>query len=277
MERKKKTGVEIKDSARIEHVRNGPPTGPVERPHTAEYHEDTETVEKIENLQRKLKPAPDPQISESLQLLDFKALSPKQKEVLQEVIDPARLGLCFPYDLSKEAADLFYKEHPITFGEAVREWWNFREHDRSEERDLRHLFSDYHIERVYYPGSGADRVPRDAIGRDRIIHLHRPDLHGPGFFKDRKGRTTEEQDIEIDGDFRCSPLKSESVDCVLIRGIPVHAAVEAIDDFLRVLQPGGFLVFQLGKNWHDSLLKRIFDRKLTFIKKHKGFYLYQKV
>lgn len=278
MEQRKKTGAEIKDGNRIEQAQNRPPTEPMEQLRTAEYREDTETVEKIEGLKRKLRPALEPNLSDSPQLIEFEALSPKQKEVLQEVIDPARLESRFPYDLSEEAVDFFYKKHPITFGEAVREWWNLRDDDRGDTQVLQRLFSDYLIERVYYPGSGADRVPRDAIGRDRIIHLHRSDLHGPHFIKDRKKRigNRPERDIEIEADFRCSPLKSESVDCVLVRGIPVHAAVEAIDDFLRVLEPGGFLIFQLGRNWHDTLLMRIFDRKLTLIKKQKGFYLYQK-
>ncbi len=282
MERKKKTGVETTDGARIEHVRNEPPTGAIEQPHTAEHPEDTETVEKIEDLKRKLKPAPDRDLADCPQLVEFKALSPKQQEVLREVVDPSRLGLCFPHTLVQEEVDFFYKEHPITFGEAVREWWNRRDDDTGETRDLQRLFSDHQVERVYYPGSGADRVPRNAIGKDRIIHLYRADIDHL-ILEDRernrrRGRiSTIQEDIEIDGDFRCSPLKSESVDCVLVRGIPVHTAVEAIDDFLRVLQPNGFLIFQLGRNLHDSLLKRIFDKKLTFIKKQKGFYLYQKV
>lgn len=80
-----------------------------------------------------------------------------------------------------------------------------REHRRREEF-LRWILETYHPQKVYYPGSGKDKVPKLVFGEGRVIHVSlRRDHPNPKFYFDRLGHGK-----KVYTDFRISSFKLQT-------------------------------------------------------------------
>ncbi|MBI2645346.1 hypothetical protein HYW94_04210 [Candidatus Uhrbacteria bacterium] len=206
-------------------------------------------VERIrEGLRKKRKKA---SFEYSERIIDFDKLNKKQQSILSSVVDPRSIDAHLPHSQTEAEVREFYHMHLesrwahlkdalwfLTFGPFIGT-------EKAIQRDLRHIRKEQGIDVAYYPGSGYDVVPRDALGSDRVIHLS---LEGQDSYYRMKHtqddlRGYEKRDMELVGDYRSSPLKDASVDTVIVKGLPIHSAVQAVPDFKRVMKDDGILLF----------------------------------
>lgn len=141
---------------------------------------------------------------------------------------------------------------------------NQGEVDRILYRTLKHLDQNYNIQKVYYPGSGFHKVPKRALGIEKVVHLSKEEIEG-GYFKNLG------EGIKVQGDYMQSPFKDHSFDATLIWGIPPDTAIISIPEFLRVTKPNGLLITgtselcQVGYDNFDTIYLFL-DRHLNRIK-----------
>ena len=141
---------------------------------------------------------------------------------------------------------------------------------------LIYLDKNYDLGKLYYPGSGWDRVPLETLGGKRVYHLSanenkglsdfNPELHPPGEVYDtnnRLVRTAQEQKkwmqkifeqgyfgvlgddalYKYEGDYRHTHFfENNKFDSILIWGIPIKSTIEAIPEFRRVTKKGGLFI-----------------------------------
>lgn len=105
---------------------------------------------------------------------------------------------------------------------------------------LKFLDKKYKFGNFYYPGSGFNKVPKETLGEDRVVHL-----------SNEIGENGEEciyfdkldSGIKVRGDYRHSPFKDRSFDATLIWGTPPESTIEAMDEFRRVTKDDGLIIF----------------------------------
>lgn len=127
----------------------------------------------------------------------------------------------------------------------------------SEERKkfMRYIDATYSPKMVYYPACGADRVPKDVFGADRVTHLSLPENEPTEHYLARLG-----EGIKILGNMENSPLTDEGVDLIWLNLHGLYLSPKTLADFDRVLKKGGYVVIEeLHRNkreeW-DALLEK---------------------
>ncbi len=240
-------------------------------------------IERVrEGLRKKIKKA---SFEYSENIVAFDKLNTKQQKVLRSVIDPKRIDAPLPDEKTEAEVREFYQTHRennwirlknalwlVTFG-------SLSGTEKAIKKDLRHIRKERGIDVMYYPGSGYDVIPRDALGTDYVIHLSLEEHDSYYRMKHAQDglRGYKEHDMELVGDFRSSPLKDMSVDTVFIKGIPIHSAIEAEDDFYRVLKNDGILLFVDDRSMVDmGLLKKEINKKFIKIGQRGCIEIYQK-
>lgn len=90
-----------------------------------------------------------------------------------------------------------------------------------------------HIGKLYYPGSGFDKTPKETLGLERVIHLSKEETN----YFSHLGNG-----MKVQADFIHSPFKDNSFDATLLWGPPVDAILYAIPEFQRVTKENGLFV-----------------------------------
>ncbi len=112
-------------------------------------------------------------------------------------------------------------------------------------RVLKYLDREYGIKTLYYPGSGCHQTPKEALGKDKVVHL--------SFEKDAERATGVGylaklgEGIKVKGDYRYSPFKDKSFDAVLIHGTPLASTIEALREYRRVVKDDGLIIVTLDR------------------------------
>ena len=111
----------------------------------------------------------------------------------------------------------------------------------SEERKkfMRFIDATYTPKMVYYPACGADRVPKNVFGADRVTHLSLPENEPIEHYLARLG-----DGIKILGNMENSPLADESVDLIWLNLHGLNLSPKTLADFDRVLRKGGYVVIE---------------------------------
>jgi len=133
------------------------------------------------------------------------------------------------------------------------------ESDKKLEKLLVYLDNNYALEKVYYPGSGWHKVPKETLGTDKVVHVSLEEnlkwVDG-GYFR-RLGKG-----LNVKGDYRKSPFQDKTFDATLIWGIPPVTAIDAVPEFRRVTKKNGLLI--VGSNQFCSTESVYNSRKITF-------------
>lgn len=130
--------------------------------------------------------------------------------------------------------------------------WHEREKEYEKNRRgfLQWVENTYHPQKIYYPGSGKDRLPKEVLGENRVVHLSLEENKEIGGYFLRLGSGQ-----KVEGDFLRSPFKDESFDAVFVHDTPIGVTTQGTAEFYRVLKEGGVLVLDNG-NWDDRELQR---------------------
>jgi hypothetical protein len=263
-----------------------------------EVPEQTQEVNRKEKKQERKKPSRVEEVRDGLRkkrkkasfeysdhIVDFDTLDLVQQSVLRSVVDPRRIDAPLPHYQTEAEVREFYHAHPegrwIHFKDAF--WFvtlgPFIGSEKAIQKDLHRIREERAVAIAYYPGSGYDIVPRDAMGSDRVVHLS---LEGhDSYYRMKHAQDSlhgyEKRDMELVGDFRSSPLKDASVDAVIIKGIPIHSAIEAIEDFQRVLKDDGAVLFVDNKSMvGTSLLEKEINKKFKKVGQRGCIGIYRK-
>lgn len=136
------------------------------------------------------------------------------------------------------------------------------EYEKNRRGFLKWVEQFYRPQKIYYPGSGFDRLPKAVFGENRVTHLSLEETGkvllkgdkrkkvGGYFSKLGSGK-------KVEGDFLHSPFKDESFDMVLVHDTPFDATEGGLVEFWRVLRAGGVLVLD-NSGWDDKQLQRFF-------------------
>lgn len=147
---------------------------------------------------------------------------------------------------------------------------NARWHERHSEMEknrkefLQWVKDTYNPLKVYYAGSGWDKLPREILGEDVIVHLSLEETRGQqsqhGYFpKLGSGH-------KVEGNFLQSPFRKESFDAVYIHNTPPGITIEAFPEFLRVLKEGGILLIDIENAiWHEDALHDFLNKALKVL------------
>lgn len=113
---------------------------------------------------------------------------------------------------------------------------------------LKWLDEEHDIKTVYYAGSGHDRIPKETLGKNRIVHLSLEE--NQGYFE------TLGDGIKVKGDYRRSPFKNKSFDVTLVRGVALSSMTEALWEFRRVTKDAGLIIINdnYGNKGHFDVL-----------------------
>lgn len=221
----------------------------------------------------------------SKNIIDFDALDAVQQKVLRAVVDPKRIDAPLLQEETEAEVREFYHTHQEShLGRFMDALWlvtlgAVSATEKAIQKDLRRIRREHDISLAYYPGSGYDVVPRDALGRDRVIHLSREEHDSYYRMKHAQDnlRGYDKRDMELVGDFRSSPLKTASVDIVLVKGIPLHSALEALDDFERALKDDGLLLYVNDRSMVGmELLRQGIQKKFIKMGQRGCIEIYQK-
>ncbi len=142
----------------------------------------------------------------------------------------------------KEITEKIYKGMPI---------WHERmkEYEQNRKNFLQWIKNTYSPIKVYYPGSGIDKIPKEVLGEDKVIHLSLEENKEVGGYFSRLGPGN-----KIEGDFLNSPFKDKSFDAIVIHDTPEVVTRQALDEFHRVLEDNKILILDNG-NWQQKALE----------------------
>jgi hypothetical protein len=121
-------------------------------------------------------------------------------------------------------------------------------YEKRREHFLEWAQKTYNIRRVYYPGSGADRLPKETLGEKIVVHLSKEENKSVGGYFPRLG-----SGLKVEGNFLQTPFKDGSFDVVYIHDTPIKTTAEGLEEFARVLKNDGALLLDNG-NWDDQEL-----------------------
>ncbi len=102
---------------------------------------------------------------------------------------------------------------------------------------MRYIDATYNPGAVYYPACGADSVPKEVFGADKVIHLSLPENEPTEHYLARLG-----DGIKILGNMENSPLADMSVDLIWLNLHGLILSPKTLADFERVLRKGGCVV-----------------------------------
>lgn len=235
-----------------------------------------------EGLRKKRKKA---SFEYSERIVRFDKLNTAQQKTLRTIVDPKRIDARLPASKTEAEVREFYHTHRENNWDRLKDalWLVtigvLSGTEKAIKKDLRRIRKERDFDILYYPGSGYDVVPRDALGGDRVIHLSLEEHDSYYRMKHAQDGLLgyQKQDIELVGDFRSSPLKDTSVDAVLVKGLPVHSAIDAIGDFERVLKDDGVLLFVNDKSIVDmDILRKEIQKKFIKTGQRGCIEVYQK-
>ncbi len=155
---------------------------------------------------------------------------------------------------------------------------------------ISYLDSSIGLGKLYYPGSGWDRVPLETLGPERVYHVSLNENRGDpdfdsniqpaGYVFDEDGNfiMKPEQRIEwmdkifekgyfgilgddavhrYEANFFNSPFRSGFFDSLLIWCIPYDTTVEAVPEFLRVTRKDGIIIANTDLTFSNSGLNLV--------------------
>lgn len=104
---------------------------------------------------------------------------------------------------------------------------------------LRYIDTTYKPRVVYYPACGADGIPKEVFGAERVVHLSLPENEPTDHYLERLG-----EGIKLLGDMENSPLADESVDLIWLNLHGIRLSEKTLADFGRVLKKGGLIAIE---------------------------------
>lgn len=141
---------------------------------------------------------------------------------------------------------------------------------------LKFLDEQYNLSLFLYAGSGWDKVPKETIGLEKVIHLSLEEIKG-----DRYGKFKQREDIvkqgyfgilgeglKVQGDFRKCPFKDETFKSCYIHYVFCNSVLEAREDITRVLKKDGLLIIAKTANKKFSS-KKIYEGYKMIMKPQK--------
>lgn len=202
----------------------------------------TLATEKMEDLKRRL--------------VELEEQYPGKNAILPENIKDIKAELLMgllSILLAEDEAVALSSEFKIV-GRCFSIWHKRLEEYKKNRKDfLVWIKNAYSPQRVYYPGSGNDKIPKEIFGEDKVIHLSL----GP---KNRGARgyfTHLGSGHKIEGDFLKSPFKDKSFDAVFIHDTPCSVTIQGLEEFYRVLKNEGILILDNGC-WDQKELEEFF-------------------
>lgn len=98
---------------------------------------------------------------------------------------------------------------------------------------LEYIKEKFHPDKIFYPGSGMDQLPRDVFGKEHCTYSSLTE--SPNYF--------EKDPPDIIADYRENPFPDEIFDLVYIHDPPLTWYTQAQSELIRVLKIDGMIVF----------------------------------
>lgn len=152
------------------------------------------------------------------------------------------------------------------------------------------LDEKYGLGMFFYPGSGWDKVPKETLGLERVVHLSLEETKG-----DTKGKFCMQEDvvkygyfgrlgegIKVQADFRTCPFKDNVFDSCFIHYVLSESTIEARGEIERVMKKGALLIIAKAyhKEWNSKRIHRAYKKIFKPLKvKHEfanKFYVLKK-
>lgn len=216
----------------------------------------------------------------------FDNLTPAQQRLIIDVLDPTRLQ----HPTVLDDADEYFNRRmtadiPKTwFSRWVDLTGSFMydvNGDVSSTKYLSRLAARYPAERVLYPASGFDRSVSRAFGADHVVHLSHEDHYFQ--IKHVEHDFDENQpDIDVTGDVRAMPFRSEAFDLVVLKHAPAGALLAndqlGLKETLRVLRPGGKLMYarNIVAAERDELVLQALRPSVTYLDRYRWIDIFEK-
>lgn len=121
---------------------------------------------------------------------------------------------------------------------------------------LKFLDEEYDLGLFLYAGSGWDKVPKETLGLERVVHLSLEEVKG-----DKCGKFNIIEDvvkhgyfgrlgkgIKVQGDFRKCPFKDKTFGSCYIHYVLCEQVLEAKEDLTKVLDKNGLLIIAKTSN-----------------------------
>lgn len=124
-----------------------------------------------------------------------------------------------------------------------------KKYEQNRRDFLNWVKNTYSPEKIYYPGSGADTIPKEVLGEGRVIHLSLEENKAVGGYFYRLGSGQ-----KVEGNFLNSPFKDGSFDAVFIHDTPYEVTAKGLNEFHRVLEDQGILILDNG-DWNEEEIK----------------------
>lgn len=155
---------------------------------------------------------------------------------------------------------------------------------------LKFLDKEYGLGLFLYAGSGWDKVPKETLGLERVIHLSLEETKGNKLIKDHLPKDVAKHGyfgrlgggIKVQGDFRKCPFKDEAFGSCYIHYVWYDAITEAKHDVVRVLDKKGLLIIAKSshRGYSSKSIYKEYKKIMTPIKvKHRfadKFYVLRK-
>lgn len=155
---------------------------------------------------------------------------------------------------------------------------------------LKFLDKEYGLGLFLYAGSGWDKVPKETLGLERVIHLSLEETKGNDLVKDHLPKDVAKygyfgrlgEGIKVQGDFRECPFKDRVFGSCYIHYVWYDAVTEAKQDITRVLKENGLVIIAKSshKKYSSKSIYKEYKNALTPIKvKHRfadKFYVLKK-
>lgn len=116
-------------------------------------------------------------------------------------------------------------------------------------------------QKIYYPGSGWDKIPKIVFGKNKIFHLSLEENKDVGGYFPRLGNS-----IKIQGNFLESPFRDETFDLIIIHNSPYEVTVQGLSEFYRVLKTDGLLVLD-NDGWEERMINHFMQNVNKYFKK----------
>ncbi|MDA2922769.1 class I SAM-dependent methyltransferase [Patescibacteria group bacterium AH-259-L07] len=142
-----------------------------------------------------------------------------------------------------------------------REQMNKYEQNRRDFLDW--VKNTYSPEKIYYPGSGTDKIPKEVLGEDSVVHLSLEENKEIGFYFPRLGPGQ-----KVEGNFLKSPFKDGAFDAVFIHDTPYQVTIRGLSEFYRVLKVEGILLLDNG-DWKQKEMEEFLSETQKLFEKQE--------
>ena len=113
---------------------------------------------------------------------------------------------------------------------------------------LKWVQSEFNPKNMLYAGSGNDKLPKNVLGEDAVIHIsleeNKPWFPGGYFSGLGSGK-------KVEGDFLQAPFKEKTLDAVYIHDAPENIVRKGLCEFKRILKDSGILILD-NSGWFEE-------------------------